>query len=503
MKRQLAKILLFITLTFISSAFPDTPKAQAVGPNDYFTSLVSRSDCYKAYSFRPDASQPTQAGNCSTPNYSKQLLSSSSGGYASCASCVPDHLTYNFAGDTDPNKQDAAKIRIEPVGPVVSTLVASIGASDTQITVAAADNNWQACSSPCSGGRLIRIDSEYMKVQSRISPTTQSTNVIFAVARAQRSSSATSHNAGVGIRLSSNSLEAGSVIKPPINTEDGHSYLITWDTYFTSSFLPSITKITNHKWIQISSWHPGDQRWWEHQMRYDGGTGGTPGFDPTRHIAALGGRSYNAAGGPADWLLSDGNQTGPNVTTATNITPRANNFLVYPNRWLRVWMLVDQKYNDYDLVTVWASDEVQEPVLLYNGLQMSVRTTAGGIGNTPPRTIQQFWIEYNTSTDGVPDTRGDMVSYIKNFAILKDPPSDWSGLRIRPLESVTVSPTPPPPTATTLVGDINNDKIVNSVDWSLLNSKWFTTDNTSDLNKDGIVNTIDWSVMNSNWLKTI
>jgi parallel beta-helix repeat protein len=72
--------------------------------------------------------------------------------------------------------------------------------------------------------------------------------------------------------------------------------------------------------------------------------------------------------------------------------------------------------------------------------------------------------------------------------------------------SVTSSPTPssiPPPSGdSTLKGDLNNDRIVNSLDWSLMNSKWFTSDATADLNSDGIVNSLDFSIMNGNWLKS-
>jgi hypothetical protein len=55
---------------------------------------------------------------------------------------------------------------------------------------------------------------------------------------------------------------------------------------------------------------------------------------------------------------------------------------------------------------------------------------------------------------------------------------------------------------TPTAGDINLDHIVNSIDFSILNSHWFTTDATSDLNHDGIVNAIDFSILNSNWFKT-
>jgi hypothetical protein len=61
---------------------------------------------------------------------------------------------------------------------------------------------------------------------------------------------------------------------------------------------------------------------------------------------------------------------------------------------------------------------------------------------------------------------------------------------------------PPPPAPIPVVGDINNDHIVNSIDYSILNSRWFTNDATADLNDDNIVNAIDYSILNSNWFKT-
>ena len=48
-------------------------------------------------------------------------------------------------------------------------------------------------------------------------------------------------------------------------------------------------------------------------------------------------------------------------------------------------------------------------------------------------------------------------------------------------------------------GDINQDNIVNSIDFSTLNTNWFTTHQTSDLNRDTIVNSLDFSLMNRNW----
>jgi len=52
-----------------------------------------------------------------------------------------------------------------------------------------------------------------------------------------------------------------------------------------------------------------------------------------------------------------------------------------------------------------------------------------------------------------------------------------------------------------LAGDINNDGIVNSLDWSIMRTKWFSADLVSDINKDGLVNSIDFSILNNNWMK--
>jgi hypothetical protein len=49
------------------------------------------------------------------------------------------------------------------------------------------------------------------------------------------------------------------------------------------------------------------------------------------------------------------------------------------------------------------------------------------------------------------------------------------------------------------VGDINQDNLVNSIDFSTLNTNWFSAHALSDLNADGIVNSLDFSLMNRNW----
>jgi hypothetical protein len=52
-----------------------------------------------------------------------------------------------------------------------------------------------------------------------------------------------------------------------------------------------------------------------------------------------------------------------------------------------------------------------------------------------------------------------------------------------------------------VAGDLNLDHIVNTLDFSLLNSRWNTNYPAYDLVPDGIINTLDFAIMSSNWGK--
>jgi|GEM_PF-3600573 len=51
-------------------------------------------------------------------------------------------------------------------------------------------------------------------------------------------------------------------------------------------------------------------------------------------------------------------------------------------------------------------------------------------------------------------------------------------------------------------GDVNSDGIINSLDWSLLSSNWFTSNASYDLNGDNFINSLDWSIVSKNWFLT-
>ena len=89
--------------------------------------------------------------------------------------------------------------------------------------------------------------------------------------------------------------------------------------------------------------------------------------------------------------------------------------------------------------------------------------------------------------------------YARPSIILKETDLySFSSLANNILGPRSTPPPPPPP----LAGDLNGDKTINSIDFSIMNGRWLTSDTTSDLNKDGTVNSLDFSMMNGNWLKT-
>jgi hypothetical protein len=55
-----------------------------------------------------------------------------------------------------------------------------------------------------------------------------------------------------------------------------------------------------------------------------------------------------------------------------------------------------------------------------------------------------------------------------------------------------------------LAGDFNNDGIINSLDYSILNRSWNQTANitANDINKDGIINSLDYAVLSKNWAQS-
>lgn len=204
----------------------------------------------------------------------------------------------------------------------------------------------------------------------------------------------------------------GNQPRLPMDTSDGSSYFITWDAWYGAEYALANAGIPQQKTFQFSS----NGIWFEIQTRFN--------LASVSSLGQVTARGYSGGGSrPAGEAAF-----GPNVTD-TNPLPQVGTFSIRPERWTRYWVVIDQRFNDFDLVSMWAADEQTDPVQILDRLQL----------NTLFGKIDQFWLEYNTSTAPVVG-RGPLVSYVRNIAMLRDVVSP-TGLMQRPNAG---APLPPP-----------------------------------------------------------
>jgi hypothetical protein len=169
------------------------------------------------------------------------------------------------------------------------------------------------------------------------------------------------------------SLQGPDQLDIPFAVTSG-DYLITWDV-----------KIGDEWHYDISSGGTGPQsiaRYKHFQIRRQPGGGIT---DETRSefigqtlptVARVDGRYYTAAGA-----------YGPNVNDENPLGPQAGEFDIQADTWTRYWLRLQLGQSGYALHSLWVADETQDPVLIFNGLQLA---------DFDPQTFQ---FECNTSTN--------------------------------------------------------------------------------------------------------
>lgn len=398
-------------------------------PHAYFNSLVAGAAHWKSLSFRDP----------------RQLDYPKNGGYAHSNS-EQLWVTYSPGSDTHAERQDAAKI-VVPAFTALGSIGAPMSSDSNLITLTVDSSVWDQ-------GRAIRVDSEIMVIQRTRdtcgigTPPAKVTNadksVTVQVCRGQFGTTPASHAAGTTVFRNVNGLL--NQVRFPLGTQDSHTYMFTWDVYFTSSFLRS--GLTNHKAFQFTTKTSGTQ-WFEPNVRYSGaGYGSCPGFDPAKHVGSLVGRVYGGRATETSWPLTSGDEYHPMITTHTPITPWSGTKCLFPSRWTRWWVLVKQRANDWDELSMWVGDEVEGPILIYDKLLLSVSPNS----DTVPNQIINWWVEFNTSEQGfVRGDQRDMVAYIRNFVALRDV-ADPAALLLRPLAGTPppIGTTPPLPAPTGL-----------------------------------------------------
>ena len=395
MKRLGCSIVMVLVMAGAASRWDSDGAAVSAAEQDehaYFDSLRRRADMWKAYSLRDPA----------------QLADSRQGGFGEGTGTSASGVTYSPETDNDRHRQDAAKIVI-PAWRPDTPLTQAISAGDTTLYLDAYKAAYPA-------GRVIRVDNEVMTVTKWVNDTT------ITAQRGTYSTAPVAHAAGAMISRATNSLRPQ--VRIPLGTEDGHSYFFTWDGYWTDSFMGAGD--FNHKAFQFASGGSvdGDVIFFEPDVSYHATTAACW---SSQSVASVIVRSYNKTGGVANWLLSTGDQLGPSATAQQPLGPRAP-FCFNANQWVRFFVNLRQRANDYDYVDMWVADETRDPVQVLFNVPISVPPKGRF-----PNSITKFWLEFDTSSDKYfrVDNRS-LVAYVRNFVALRDN-DDPRSLLVRPV----------------------------------------------------------------------
>ncbi len=370
-----------------------TPPPPTGDANTYFAYLSSLPETFKAYSLR-DATQLTT--------------------YAQ-APARRKWVTYDAT-------MDAAKVVIPSFNPDERyTLADPVDATATTLHFLTPSGMAEATfnsllSGAMTTGRSLRIaDSETVVVQ-RVSGV----SITGGLVPVKRSATPALHAAGEAILGSVNSLI--NQVQLPIGTVDGHTYLFTWDALYTPSMIAGATGLGNYKTFRF------EPAWLQVDTRFDGTFGNwskTPGFNASTDIGVAAMRSGNNMGGVDDWSLTTGYQAGPGITTP-QLAPQITPFILKPNVWVRYWVQIEQRANDYEYMTFWVADVNRDPVKLFDRVRLSLPKSG-----VSPNNITKFLVEFNTSTNTLRAGRADFVAYTRNFVALQDV-ADPTPLLVRP-----------------------------------------------------------------------
>lgn len=396
----------------------------------YFLGLTARGDYEKGYSLTPLVGHPcltTTAAWCGDVYYSNQLYKKFTTPNA--------YITYDFAGDTHPHKQNAAKVSVPGWAPTPAGAVAApVGAGDMTIQLSGEGTGLNI-----TGGQLMRIGNEAIQLVSLKCATSTSTNCAFntttlvatVALRGAAGSTATSHIVGDSVYHPVSSIDTASQLQLPLSNINGNTVVFTWDAFFTDTMVN--TGLGNWKWHNFRS-SGGPSIFFEPNIGFTDASGScsipsSPSLTLATDVGEWRIRSYNNpigtnnSGALADFTATSGNNIGPGTTENAPLCPMASTFIFKPNVWHRFWVRMQAVANDYDIVDVWVASETAGPTKTHSGLKISIERN-----QTTPETLARWDMEANTSTDLFrrnsacqpgPNLNCDLVHYTRGWAVLK------------------------------------------------------------------------------------
>jgi hypothetical protein len=256
---------------------------------------------------------------------------------------------------------------------------------------------------PTNPGMSYRIDGEILLYKSKVVTPAAGSVPAFTtvtVVRAHHGTTAAPHAAKALIGTGGNSLL--SQVRIPLGTEDGHSYLFTWDAWKARGF----------RCVQLADGSlsgSGLSNYKDWQFGQGSGNDGSLGLEVRSRFLY----DKNTVLAPDELAVVDMRRylAVENPVTQDSLIPVLAPFRIKWEVWTRYWVLIEHIVGDWDRVSLWCADATRDPIQIYDRVGVE----------TDSHRIAAWWVERNTSTDTVAKGRGELRARDRNFAALKDP----------------------------------------------------------------------------------
>lgn len=256
-------------------------------------------------------------------------------------------------------------------------------------------------------GRSFKIDDEICLIykpadKKGVTPD----GISVYVKRGQYNTTAAPHTQGTRVDLSDNNLHFTKQVRIPVLGVPENNYFFALDFNYDKSY--SKYRLGGYKTFQHADRGTKESIWFETQVSNLGkdGQGLHPDFVKGRDIGTICARSYNT---------SQPSAPNSNVTGCEPVEPQQGRFVIKPNTWNRMFWFIEIRSNGFEYISLWAADKARGVTQLFDRRTFNLRPKdAGGVP-----TLQNFWLELNTSRDVYRGFLDPMILWMRNYNCLE------------------------------------------------------------------------------------